>query len=146
MITNIFQNKELPIYAKGKNSREWIHVYDHCEALLRLYLKGNKGESYNVGTNKNLRNIDVVKKILKICKIMNIKIGKKTKIKFVKDRPGHDFRYALNNNKIKKKLKWKSKINFDKGLQQTIEWYLDNKKFLKNISKKDYQNRLGLNI
>ena len=74
MIINIFQNKELPIYAKGKNSREWIHVNDHCEALLRLYLKGNKGESYNVGTNKNLRNIDVVKKILKICKTMNIKI------------------------------------------------------------------------
>ena len=146
MITNIFQNKELPIYAKGKNSREWIHVFDHCEALLRLYLKGNNGESYNVGTNKNLRNIDVVKKILKICKKMNIKIGKKTKIKFVKDRPGHDFRYALNINKIKKKLKWKPKISFDKGLEQTIRWYLNNKKFLKNISKRNYQNRLGLNL
>ena len=146
MITNIFQNKELPIYANGKNSREWIHVYDHCEALLRLYLKGNSGESYNVGTNKNLENIDVVKKILKICKKMNIKIGKKTKIKFVKDRPGHDFRYALNSNKIKKKLNWKSKISFDKGLEQTIRWYLINKNFLKNISKKDYQNRLGLNL
>jgi len=146
MIINIFQNKELPVYAKGKNSREWIHVFDHCEALLRLYLKGNKGESYNLGTNKNLRNIDVVKKILKICKTMNIKIGNKTKIKFVKDRPGHDFRYALNNNKIKKKLKWKSKISFDKGLEQTIIWYLNNKNFLKNISKKDYQNRLGLDI
>ena len=146
MIMNIFQNKELPIYAKGKNSREWIHVYDHCEALLRLYLKGNRGESYNVGTNKNLKNIDVVKKILKISKKMNIKIGKKTKIKFVKDRPGHDFRYALNNNKIKKKLNWKSKIGFDKGLEQTIKWYLNNKNFLKNISKKDYQIRLGLNI
>ena len=146
MITNIFRNKDLPVYARGQNSREWIHVYDHCEALLRLYLKGNKGESYNVGTNKNLRNIDVVKKILKICKTMNIKIGKKTKIKFVKDRPGHDFRYALNNNKIRRKLKWKSKIGFDKGLAQTIKWYLNNKNFLKNISKKDYQNRLGLNI
>ena len=146
MITNIFQNKELPIYANGKNSREWIHVYDHCEALLRLYLKGNSGESYNVGTNKNLENIDVVKKILKICKKMNIEIGKKTKIKFVKDRPGHDFRYALNSNKIKKKLNWKSKISFDKGLEQTIRWYLINKNFLKNISKKDYQNRLGLNL
>ena len=146
MIINIFQNKELPIYAKGNNSREWIHVYDHCEALLRLYLKGNGGESYNVGTNKNLENIDVVKKILKICKKMNIKIGKKTKIKYVKDRPGHDFRYALNSNKIKEKLNWKSKISFDKGLEQTIRWYLINKNFLKNISKKDYQNRLGLNL
>ena len=146
MIANIFQNKELPVYAKGRNSREWIHVYDHCEALFRLYLKGKNGESYNVGTNKNLKNIDLVQKILKICKLMGIKIGNKTKIKFVKDRPGHDFRYALNIKKTQKELKWKSKINFDKGLQQTIKWYLDNKKFLKKISKKDYQKRLGLNI
>ena len=144
MITNIFQNKELPIYAKGQNSREWIHVEDHCEALFKLYLKGKNGESYNVGTNKNLRNIDLVNKILKICKSMHIKIGKKTKIKFVKDRPGHDFRYALNNKKIQTKLNWKSKISFDQGLRQTIKWYLDNKNFLKNISKKDYQYRLGL--
>ena len=144
MITNIFQNKELPIYAKGQNSREWIHVEDHCEALFKLYLKGKNGESYNVGTNKNLRNIDLVNKILRICKSMDIKIGKKTKIKFVKDRPGHDFRYALNNKKIQKKLNWKSKISFDQGLRQTIKWYLDNKNFLKNISKKDYQYRLGL--
>ena len=77
---------------------------------------------------------------------MGIKIGNKTKIKFVKDRPGHDFRYALNIKKIQKELKWKSKINFDKGLQQTIKWYLDNKKFLKKISKKEYQKRLGLKI
>tara|TARA_X000000950_G_scaffold53669_1_gene63757 strand:- start:6939 stop:7961 length:1023 start_codon:yes stop_codon:yes gene_type:complete len=144
MITNIFQNKKLPIYATGQNSREWIHVNDHCEALFRLYLKGKTGESYNVGSNKNLKNLDLVKKILKICKSMNIKIGSKTKIVFVKDRPGHDFRYALNNKKILKKLKWKSKINFDQGLKQTIKWYLNNKNFLKNISKKDYQNRLGL--
>ena len=146
MIISIFQNKALPIYSKGQNSREWIHVYDHCEALFRLYLKGKSGESYNVGTNKNLKNIDLVKKILNICKSMNIKIGEKTKIKFVKDRPGHDFRYALNNKKIQKKLKWKSRINFDQGLRQTIKWYLDNKKFLKDISKKNYQNRLGLKI
>ena len=144
MITNILQNKELPVYAKGQNSREWIHVEDHCEALFKLYLKGKNGESYNVGTNNNLRNIDLVNKILKICKSMHIKIGKKTKIKFVKDRPGHDFRYALNNKKIQKKLNWKSKISFDQGLRQTIKWYLDNKNFLKNISKKDYQYRLGL--
>jgi len=144
MITSIFQNKELPIYAKGQNSREWIHVFDHCEALFKLYLKGRSGESYNVGTNKNLKNIDLVIKILKICKSMHIKIGKKTKIRFVKDRPGHDFRYALNNKKIQKELKWKSKINFEQGLKQTIKWYLDNKNFLKNISKKDYQKRLGL--
>ena len=77
---------------------------------------------------------------------MNIKVGNKTKIKFVKDRPGHDFRYALNNKKIQKQLKWRSKINFDQGLRQTIKWYLSNKIFFKNISKKDYQTRLGLKL
>jgi len=146
MISNIFNNKELPIYAKGKNSREWIHVNDHCEALFKLYLRGKNGESYNVGTGTNLRNIELVKKILKICKNMNIKIGKKTKIKFVKDRPGHDFRYALNNKKIFNKLKWKPKIRFDKGLKETVIWYLENIKFLKNISKKNYEKRLGLKL
>ena len=77
---------------------------------------------------------------------MNIKIGEKTKIKYVKDRPGHDFRYALNSAKISKKLNWKPKIKFEKGLKQTIIWYLNNKKFLKNISKKNYESRLGLKI
>ena len=146
MISNIFNNKELPIYAKGKNSREWIHVEDHCRALFTLYLKGKKGESYNVGSGYNLRNIDLVKKIIKIFKNMNIKFGKKTKITFVKDRPGHDFRYALDSNKIFNQLNWKPKIKFEVGLKETIIWYLNNKKFIKNISKKDYQSRLGLKI
>ncbi len=145
MILNIINNKELPIYAKGQNSREWIHVLDHCEALFTLYLKGKNGESYNVGSGVDLKNIQLVKKLLKICKSMGIKIGKKTKIKFVKDRPGHDFRYALNNKKISKRLKWKPKINFEKGLEETIIWYLKNKNFLKNISKNQYEKRLGLN-
>ena len=146
MILSIFNNMELPIYAKGKNSREWIHVDDHCEALFRLYLTGKIGESYNVGTGINLRNIDLVKKILKICKKMKINVGNKTKIKFVKDRPGHDFRYALDSKKIFYQLKWKPKIKFEKGLKDTIIWYLENKKFLKNISKKNYEKRLGLKI
>ena len=146
MITNIFNNKELPIYAKGNNSREWIHVNDHCEALFTLYLKGKSGESYNVGTSMNLRNVDLVKKIIKICKELDIKIGSKSKIKFVKDRPGHDFRYALDNKKIFNKLKWKSKTNFEEGLKNTVKWYLKNKFFLNKISKKNYQNRLGLKL
>ena len=146
MISNIFNNKELPVYAKGKNSREWIYVEDHCEALFRLYLKGKSGESYNVGSGINLRNIDLVKRILKICKTMKIKIGKKTKVKFVKDRPGHDFRYALNNKKISKKLKWKTKIKFNVGLKKTIIWYYENKKFLNAILKKNYEKRMGLKI
>ena len=93
-------------------------------ALFKLYLKGKNGESYNVGTGNNLKNIDLVRKILKICKVMNIKIGNKTKIKFVKDRPGHDFRYALDNKKIFKQLKWKPKVKFEEGLKNTIIWYL----------------------
>jgi len=146
MISNIFNNKELPVYAKGKNSREWIHVEDHCEALFRLYLKGKSGESYNVGSGINLRNIDLVKRILRICKTMKIKIGKKTKVKFVKDRPGHDFRYALNNKKIFKELKWKTKIKFNEGLKKTIIWYYKNQKFLNTILKKKYEKRMGLKI
>jgi len=146
MISNIFNNKELPVYSKGENSREWIYVKDHCEALFKLYLKGKNGESYNVGSGVNLRNIDLIKKIVKICKKMKIRIQNKTKIKFVKDRPGHDFRYALNSKKISKYLKWKPKIKFNDGLEQTLLWYMKNKKFLKNISKKSYEKRLGLKI
>ena len=146
IISNILNNKELPIYGKGKNSREWIYVKDHCEALFRLYLKGKVGENYNVGTNKNLSNIDLVKKILKIFIKNKIKIGKKVKIKFVKDRPGHDYRYALNSKKIVKNLKWKPKTSFDKGLVDTINWYLKNQNFLSSISKKLYEKRLGLKI
>ena len=146
MLSNIFNNKELSIYAKGENSREWIHVNDHCEALFALYLKGKNGESYNVGSGINLKNIDLVKKILKICKSMGINIGNKTKIKFVKDRPGHDLRYALNNKKIFKELKWKANIDFEKGLKETIGWYQNNRDFLNKISKKNYEKRLGLGI
>ena len=146
VILNIFNNKELPIYSKGENSREWIHVMDHCEALLTLYLKGKNGESYNVGSGVNFKNIDLVKKLLKICKSMKINIGSKTKIKFVKDRPGHDMRYALDNKKIFKKFKWKTKINFEQGLKETISWYLNNINFLNTISKKSYEKRLGLKL
>ena len=145
MILNIFNNKELPIYAKGRNSREWIHVEDHCEALFKLYLNGKNGENYNVGSGINLRNIDLIKKILKICKKMNIKIGNKTRVKFVKDRPGHDFRYALDNKKMFKEFRWKPKIKFEEGLKETINWYFQHRKFLKNISKEKYEKRLGLN-
>ena len=146
MISNIFNNKALPIYAKGENSREWIYVEDHCEALFKLYLKGKIGESYNVGTGENLKNIDLVKEIFKICKNLKIEIGHKSKIMFVKDRPGHDFRYALNSRKINKKLKWKPKISLNDGLKKTVNWYFNNKKFLKNISKSKYEKRFGLKI
>lgn len=146
MIFNIFNNKELPIYGKGKNSREWIHVKDHCEALFMLYLKGKSGESYNVGSGVNLNNIDLIKKLLKLSKLLNIKVGKKTKIVFVKDRPGHDFRYALNSKKIFNKLKWKAKIKLNNGLFETIKWYSNNKSYFKKISKNFHEKRLGLDL
>ena len=146
IITNILNNKPLPIYAKGQNSREWIYVEDHCEALYKIFKKGKIGESYNVGSNINLKNINLVKTILKIFKKKKYKIGKKVKINYVKDRPGHDFRYALNSNKIRKQIGWKSKINLDKGLNMTIDWYLNNRSFINSISKKLYVKRLGLKL
>ena len=116
IIFNIFNNKSLPIYAKGLNVREWIFVLDHCEALYKIFLKGKSGESYNVGSNVNLKNIDLIKKILNGCKKNKILIGKKSKISFIKDRPGHDFRYALDCTKIKKQLKWKKTTSINEGL------------------------------
>jgi dTDP-glucose 4,6-dehydratase len=142
LIYNILNNKALPIYGKGKNSREWIYVKDHCEALLKVYQKGKIGEFYNIGSNKNLNNIQICKTLLKISKKINV-VKKNVKIKFVKDRPGHDFRYALNSNKIKKELKWKPKTTFEKGILDTFNWYLDNKKYYTSLSKKDITKRLG---
>ena len=146
LIFNIINNKPLPIYGRGRNSREWMHVQDHCEALLLIFLKGKIGESYNIGSGMNLKNIDIAKRLLKIAKYKSLKNYKNIKIKFVKDRPGHDFRYALNNKKIKKILRWKAKINLDSGLSQTIDWYLNNRIFFKSVSKKLYVSRLGLKI
>ena len=144
LIFNIINNKPLPIYGKGKNSREWMHVQDHCEALLLIYLKGKIGENYNIGSGKNLRNIDIAKRLIKIGKNKSLKIKKNVKIKFVKDRPGHDFRYALNNKKILKKLQWKTKIPLDIGLSQTFDWYLNNNIFFNSVAKKLFINRLGI--
>ena len=142
LIYNILNNKPLPIYGKGTNSREWIFVKDHCEALLKVFLKGKFGEFYNIGSNKNLNNKQVSKELINVSRKI-IKIGKKVKIKFIKDRPGHDIRYALNSNKIKKKLGWKPKTNFRQGIKLTFEWYFKNKKYYKSLSKKDIIKRLG---
>ena len=139
LIYNIINNKSLPIYGKGKNSREWIHVNDHCEALLKIFYKGQIGENYNIGSGQNYKNIDIARRLLRIAK-------KKNKIIFVKDRPGHDFRYALNNKKILKKLKWKSKINLHEGLLNTFNWYINNNSFFLKDTKKQFNKRMGLNI
>ena len=144
LIYNIINGKPLPIYGKGKNSREWIHVMDHCEALLKIFFKGKVGESYNVGSGQNINNVNLTKKLLKITKNKSLKINKKVKIIFVKDRPGHDFRYALNSNKMLKKLKWKTKKSLYEGLSQTLDWYINNQSFFNSVSKKLHTGRLGL--
>ena len=115
---------------------------DHCEALIKVYKKGKIGDFYNIGSNINLNNLEITKKLLSISKL-KLKIGKKTKIKFVKDRPGHDIRYAINSNKIKKKLNWAPKIKINQGLKKTFTWYLNNQKYYSNLNKKDITKRLG---
>ena len=143
LIYNIINNKSLPLYGTGKNSREWIYVMDHCEALFKVFKKGKIGEFYNIGSNKNLNNIEVTTSLLNIAN-NHLSIGSKVKIKYVKDRPGHDIRYALNSNKIKKILKWSASTKFKNGLKKTFLWYLDNKKYYTSISKKDIEKRLGI--
>ena len=143
LIYNIINNKPLPLYGKGKNSREWIFVDDHCEALFKVFKSGARGEFYNIGSNINSSNFDIAKLLIKIAK-KKLKLSRKIKIKFVKDRPGHDFRYALDSKKILKKLKWKSKINLKKGLENTFNWYFKNMKYYTTLKKKDITKRLGI--
>jgi len=144
LIYNILNNKPLPIYGKGTNSREWIYVKDHCEALIRVFLKGKVGEFYNIGSNKNLTNIEVCNKLINNTKKI-IKINSNVKINFVKDRPGHDIRYALDSNKIKNLLNWKPKTSFEKGIRLTFNWYNNNKKYFKLLHKQDMIKRFGTN-
>ena len=144
LIFNIINNKPLPIYGKGINSREWIFVKDHCEGLISILNKGKNGESYNIGTGRNINNLNLTKLLLNIVKNKKIKIGNKVKVKFVKDRPGHDLRYALNSNKIRKHLKWKPLKNFNDGINETFDWYLQNGNFFKKFSKKLFFKRLGI--
>jgi len=142
LIYNILNNKNLPIYGKGLNSREWIYVDDHCEALLEIFKKGKIGEFYNIGSNKNFNNIEITKALIKVSKNY-LRIGSNVKINYVKDRPGHDIRYALDSNKIKKQLKWSAKTKFNDGIKKTFSWYFNNKKYFNSLSKKDMIKRLG---
>ncbi len=142
LIYNILNNKKLPIYGKGNNSREWIFVDDHCEALIKVFKSGKIGEFYNIGSNHNLDNLTVVKKLLFVAK-RNMSLGKNVKIQFVKDRPGHDMRYAIDSKKIKNNLKWKTKENFMSGLKKTFDWYSNNKRYFRSLNKRDIIKRLG---
>ena len=142
LIYNIINNKPLPIYGNGKNSREWIYVEDHCDALFKIFQRGRLGQFYNIGSNKNLDNIEVSKKLLVISKNL-IQLGNKVKIIYVKDRPGHDSRYALNSNKLRKDLNWSPKMSFEKGIKLTFDWYNNNKNYYKSLSQNDIVQRLG---
>jgi len=142
LIYNIINNHALPIYGDGKNSREWIFVEDHCKALFEVYKKGKLGEFYNIGSNKNNNNLEITKKLLMIAS-KHVALGEKVKIEFIKDRPGHDKRYALNSKKINRHLSWKALTKINDGLEKTFLWYLNNKKYFRSIKKKQIIERLG---
>ncbi len=145
IIYKIVNNKPITIYGNGRNIREWIHVEDHCSALIKISEKGILGDNYNIGSGIELNNIDIVKKIIYSFKEIDINLANKAKFIFIKDRPGHDLRYSLNSSKIKKKLKWDCKYNFDKEIKKIIIWYIDkfNKNFFKN---KIFTKRIGLKV
>ena len=145
IIYKIINNQKIPIYGNGKNIREWIHVDDHCEALIKIALKGKIGENYNIGSGHKMQNIDIMKKIILIFKEINNNKKYEPKFLFVKDRPGHDVRYSLNSSKLRKNLNWKCKINFNEGIKNTIVWYI--KSFENNFFKnKKFSKRIGLKI
>jgi dTDP-glucose 4,6-dehydratase len=146
IIFNILNNRPIPLYGKGKNVREWIFVKDNCRALLKIFLKGKVGQNYNIGTGIQLKNIEILNKILTIAKKNKIKISNKNKIQLVADRPGHDKRYAINSNKIKREIKWKNKTSILSGLLQTFTWYSKNLNFFKKISRKNITKRFGLKV
>jgi dTDP-glucose 4,6-dehydratase len=142
MISNIIEKKALPIYGDGKYTRDWLYVEDHAQAIDRVYQKGKYGETYCIGGWNELQNIDLVHQL---CDLMDsklsLKIGScKELITFIKDRPGHDKRYAIDARKIEKDLNWRPKETFQSGIEKTIDWYLKNKDWLKNVTSGSYQN------
>ncbi|RTZ74609.1 MAG: dTDP-glucose 4,6-dehydratase [Candidatus Neomarinimicrobiota bacterium] len=148
MILNCLQEKPLPVYGTGENIRDWLFVDDHCDAIHTIIEKGEIGETYNVGGNNEIKNIDIVKTI---CNLLdNIRPSENLKsyqelITFVKDRPGHDLRYAIDSSKLQNKLGWSPKETFETGIRKTIEWYLDNKTWWLDIQNNTYQQeRLGV--
>ena len=141
-INNIIQRKGLPVYGDGNYTRDWLFVKDHAIAIDLVYHQGKDGETYNIGGFNEWKNIDLVKLL---CKQMDEKLGRQPGeseqlITFVKDRPGHDLRYAIDATKINKELGWKPSVTFEEGLSQTIDWYLQNKEWLKHVTSGDYQN------
>ena len=134
MISRALADKELPVYGKGENVRDWLHVEDHCSAIDLIIHSGKAGEVYNVGGHNERTNLEVVKTIL------NALNKPESLIKYVTDRPGHDMRYAIDPKKLETELGWKPKYNFDTGIAQTIQWYLDNEDWWRNILSGEYNN------
>jgi len=140
-INNIKNNKAVPVYGKGENIRDWLYVEDHASAIDLIFHKGNRGETYNIGGNNEWKNIDLIKLL---CKIMDKKMGRDEGasgklITFVKDRPGHDLRYAIDSSKLQKELGWTPLPDFAAGLEKTVEWYLSNSKWLESVISGDYE-------
>ena len=143
IILNLMNGKKIPIYGKGQNLREWIFVDDFCSAIEIIFKKGKNNNIYNVGSQNRITNFELIKKIKKIFEIkFNYKI-KKNYFEYVKDRPGHDFSYKINSNKIREELNWNAKINFDYGLEKTIRWFMENKSWIKYTKNKYRGERLG---
>ena len=132
IISRALANEELPVYGKGENVRDWLHVKDHCSAIDLIVRKGKVGEVYNVGGHNERTNLEVVKTILKVLD------KPESLIRFVSDRPGHDMRYAIDPTKIENELGWKPEYNFDTGIVQTIEWYLNNREWWEHIVSGEY--------
>ena len=148
MIINCLNETPLPVYGTGENIRDWLFVDDHCDAIHTIIEKGEIAETYNIGGNNEIQNIDIVKTI---CNLLdNIRPSENLKsyqelITFVKDRPGHDFRYAIDSSKLQNKLGWTPKETFEMGIRKTIDWYLDNKTWWQDIQNNTYQQeRLGV--
>lgn len=142
-IIKILRNEKIPIYGKGNQIRDWLHVEDHADGITKVMYEGKLGETYNIGGNNERSNLEVVETICEILNELNLKDkilqtnDPKTLISFVKDRPAHDIRYAINSDKINNELDWYPKINFRDGLRQTVIWYLENKRWWENLIYKD---------
>ena len=140
-INNIKNKKQIPIYGKGDNIRDWLYVIDHARAIDAVFHKGTVAETYNIGGSNEWQNIDLIRIL---CKIMDKKLGRENGeseklITFVKDRAGHDLRYAIDSSKAQKNLNWKPSLSFEKGLELTVDWYLDNEEWLNNVISGNYQ-------